>query len=809
MKSGYFILLYTIGFAFLSFGQQKGIQAVRTGSKIHINGILDEKDWETAPKAVDFLERNPTEGKKARFPTEVSILYDDYAIYVSAMCYDDHPDSILRQLGERDDDLNADRFTISFDTYDKKIDAFVFSVSASGVQKDYKYSDDNYNTVWHSSVKIVENGWSVEMEIPFSALRFPNAGDLEWNIQFEREIRRTRSELQWALVSKNYDNPINYWGKLSGLTNLKNPIRLQFSPYLSGSFTEKAGEKNYGYGGGADMKLGLSEGFTLDMTLLPDFSQVLSDNIVKNLGAFEVVFQEQRPFFQEGLDLFNLGNLFYSRRIGGTPLGFYAAPYLADSNEVLVNNPNTSKLMNVTKISGRNKKGTGIGFLNALTNETYATYLDTLARSEREIMTNPVVNYNIFAVDQNLRNNSSIYFINLNTVRFKGFGDGNVTAFGTNLVNKANSYALSTIVKLSQNEDTLTVGRVFEKNGGEGLHYGLSIAKIRGEFRWALSSDNVAPQYDPNDLGVNFQTNFRQHRAQVKYNKYNPFWKLNQAYNTLTFTLDQNYTTNQILRKMADFNGFTTISKSFHSVFLNMSSQLGDAIDLFESRIPGKNFMKPGYFFVSPGVSSDYRRKFALDANLGYGTGFNTYGMGKYYSGSIAPIIRFSDKFTLRPSFSYEVDHGAVGFAGYSDGGNPLYGRRKVTTYTSVVSAKYLFKNNLSLTLRVRHYWSAGKYNYHGDLDAEGYLVRNDSIVANTDFNFNAFNLDMIFAWQLAPGSFLNLVYKNSLVSEKNYVIKSYTDNISSAFEDSPLNTITLKFIYFFDVASIAKQRNK
>lgn len=808
MKSGFFVLFCFSILHTLSFAQQKGIEALRAGGKIHINGLLEEADWKAAPKAVDFLEINPTEGKKPKYPTEVSILYDDYAIYIGAMCYDDHPDSILRQMGERDDDLNADRFTVSFDTYDKKIDAFIFSVSASGVQTDFRFSDENYNAVWHSEVKVLANGWSIEMEIPFSALRFPNDGDLEWNVQFEREIRRTRSELQWALVSKNVQNEINYWGRLRGLKNLKNPVRLQFSPYISGSFNEKAGEANYGYGGGADMKFGLSEAFTLDMTLLPDFSQVISDNIVKNLGAFEVVFQEQRPFFQEGVDLFNLGNLFYSRRIGGVPLGYYDAPYQLDSNEVVDNNPNVSKLMNVTKVSGRTKKGLGVGFLNALTNETFATFRDTLSGREREVMTNPYVNYNIIALDQNLRNNSSIYFINLNTTRFKGYGDGNVSAFGSNLVNKKNTYAVSTTVKLSQNEDTLDFERVFTESGGEGLYYGINISKIRGEFRWALATDNVSPKFDPNDLGVNFQTNYRVHKAQVKYNKFNPFWKLNQCYNTLTFSLDQNYTTNRVLKKMLDYNGFATISKSFHSFFLNMASQLGDAVDLFESRIPGVNFMKPAYFYVSPGISSDYRRKFALDANIGYGTGFNAYGAGKYYSGSIAPIIRFNDKFTLRPSFEYEIDNGAVGFGGYDDLGNPLYGRRKVSTYTSVISAKYLFRNNLSLTLRLRHYWSAGHYSYHGDLDANGYLVRNDSIVANTDFNFNAFNLDMIFAWQLAPGSFLNVVYKNALVSEKNYVIHSFTDNLSSAFEDSPLNTVTVKFIYFFDVASFKRKRN-
>ncbi|MES2588260.1 MAG: DUF5916 domain-containing protein [Bacteroidota bacterium] len=804
-----FILIVIVLFLSVELSAQvKSIEAIRLNDKIQMDGYLDDAIWKDVPKAIDFLEINPTEGKKPQFPTEVSITYDDYAIYVGAMMYDSSPDSILRQLGERDDQLNADNFTIAFDTYNQKLDAFFFSVSASGVQSDFKYTDGSFNAVWQSKVKILDNGWSVEMEIPFSALRFPNGDSLTWKVQFQREIRRTRSELQWSLVSKQFQNEINYWGNLTGLKNIKNPIRLQFSPYLSGSMSEKDGDFSYGYGGGADMKLGLSEAFTLDMTLLPDFSQVQSDNIVKNLGAFEVVFDEQRPFFQEGIDLFTKGNLFYSRRIGGQPINFYETYNQLDSNEYLVSNPKTSRLINVSKISGRTKKGTGIGFLNALTAETFATIKDSVSGVERDFRTNPLTNYNIISFDQNLKNNSSVYLINLNTTRANGFYDANTTAIGGDFVNKKNSYSVFATVKISQWEDSLSLKRTFDDNKvNDGSNYVLVLSKIKGNFRGRIFSENISPNFDPNDLGLNFQNNYRFHGIVMNYNKYDPFWKLNALYTTLTYKIEQNYSTLQVLKNIVAFNSFAVL-RSFHGFFFNIESQVGDGIDLFESRIPGKIYINPGFIYVNAGISSDYRKKFALDASLGLGYGTKYYGESYYREGNFAPIIRVSDKLTIRPSVNFlNFDNGA-GFAGYDSIGNPIYGLRDIFTLTNVISAKYLFKNNLSLSLRIRHYWSNGVYRYHADLNDAGILVRNDNITTNTDFNFNAFNTDLVFAWQVAPGSFLNIVYKSALISDQQVVVRDYFRNVHDVFKDNPLNTLTMKFIYFFDVASIKRKRN-
>ena len=345
MKTSIFLaFILTFGAIPLIAAQVKSIAISRTEEKIEIDGQMNETSWLNAAIATDFLERNPTEGNPPKFKTEVRMTYDNNNLYVLGYCFDNHPDSILTQLGERDDNLNADLFTVLFDPYHQKLDAFVFSVSASGVQSDSRFSDASFNAVWESAVQIVDDGWIVEMRIPYYAIRFPKDKQQAWKINFERNIRRSRTGLQWSLVPKNIETPINYWGDLKGLSDIDDPLRLSLSPYVSSFTAFSKGESSIGYGAGADLKLGLNESFTLDMTLLPDFSQVRSDNIVKNLGAFEVVFEEQRPFFQEGIDLFNKSDLFYSRRIGGFPSGYSNAYNQLDSNEIVLENPRKNKL---------------------------------------------------------------------------------------------------------------------------------------------------------------------------------------------------------------------------------------------------------------------------------------------------------------------------------------------------------------------------------------------------------------------------------------------------------------------------------
>ena len=241
---------------------------------------------------------------------------------------------------------------------------------------------------------------------------------------------------------------------------------------------------------------------------------------------------------------------------------------------------------------------------------------------------------------------------------------------------------------------------------------------------------------------------------------------------------------------------------SFTGIYLSMSSQIGDGIDLFESRVPGQKFIIPEFYYNGLGISTDYRKRFALDAEIGYGEGYFTdYVVNHYFETNVSPIIRVNDKLELRPSFNYSIFLNGAGFAGNFDN-EPKYGVRDVRTMTNILQGKFLFKNNLSLTLRIRHYWSYGLYDYYGDLDENGYIIPDDDFSGNANFNFNAFNTDLIFAWQFAPGSFLNVVYKNELQRDVQEIQRSYFSNLGSVFNEDQRNTFTMKLIYFLDAVS-------
>ncbi|MEO1652350.1 MAG: DUF5916 domain-containing protein, partial [Bacteroidota bacterium] len=413
-------------------GDKKKYHAMRVSEKPTLDGKLDDDVWSQHANFFKghFIQTSPDNGAKSSQETEIHIIYNDQSIFIGAKLLYSRPDSVLQQFGPRDSrGLNTDAFAVSFDTYNKKQNAFMFMVSAAGVQTDVYITgnseDENWNAVWKSKVHIGEEGWEVEMEIPYSAIRFPKQPEQTWGINFTRIIRRTRETTYWNPVDASVDGFVNQFGTLTGLKNIQPPPRLSFTPYISAYATVDGVNNASGgsFNGGMDIKYGISEGFTLDMSLIPDFGQVRSDNVVLNLSPFEVRFSENRPFFTEGVELFNKGGLFYSRRVGTS----FGSLELGE-NEELLEGVSEAPLLNATKLSGRTRNGLGIGVFNAVTNRTLARVRNTETGEERDVQVDPVTNFNVLVFDQDLKNNSSIGIINTNVTRFgPNSYDANVT----------------------------------------------------------------------------------------------------------------------------------------------------------------------------------------------------------------------------------------------------------------------------------------------------------------------------------------------------------------------------------------------
>ena len=783
------------------------VRALRVETSPKIDGFVDEGIWQLADIASNFTQNDPQEGAEASQRTEVMFLYDDHALYVGAICYDSDPDKILKQLGNRDDGLNADYFRIAIDPYNQQTDAFNFGVYASGVQSDNRFSDWRFDAVWTSAVQITDFGWTVEMKIPYSAFRFPAEEVQSWALQITRDIRRDREFVQWALTRKGEDNFMQYWGTLDGIENIEPPVRLSITPYLtfyneyySNRLDKDQNDYNYKIAGGADIKYGVNESFTLDATLLPDFSQVQSDNEVKNLSAFEVIFSEQRSFFQEGIDLFQKGNLFYTRRIGGFPVGYGRAFDSLGETESVIENPTSARLMNGLKFSGRTSNGLGLGIFNAVTNNSKAIIYDSASNSEREVITDPITNYSIVVLDQQLKNNNSFYFINTNTTRAKGFYDANVAASGFGLYDKQSRYRFEGRVAVS------TLFGMGNDSISAGVDYGASFEKASGTWQWGVWTEGTTAKFDKNDMGVVFRTDVMQHGAWGGYNIYNPVWRIRWFYSNLNLFVSQRMSDGLLLDYQWSASFDALFDKRFLVVWTGYSMDLMAERDLFEARQPDQIFRSPKNQEVWVGFSTDYRHKLAADGNFGMNHS-KTYGQNWTYYGFIQPIYRASDRLDFRHYLRISVSENNVGFADFDESGNSIFGSRDLMTVENIFTTRYIFKNNLSLSFRARHYWQKGNYLQYFSLQDDGYLKENNDYSGNNNFNFNAFNIDLVFEWEFAPGSMFSIVYKNAILNDNSVVAENWFANWSEVFGEDQLNSISVRFLYFFDWVYLQKKK--
>ncbi|MBN2681867.1 MAG: carbohydrate binding family 9 domain-containing protein [Bacteroidales bacterium] len=786
--------------SFLSFSQEKKKEYIanRINQAPVIDGNLDDECWKNIPSTGEFIQYEPFNGKPASQKTEVKIAYDNTAIYFGVYCYDSNPDSILTELCERDnDDVNADWFNVDIGAFRDGLNAFSFGVTSVGVQLDSKISNDdndhNWDAVWESSTSIVNDGWIVEMKIPYSALRFPKKDVQDWDINMWRQIRRYREWSTWNYVDRNQSNVMVQYGVLKNLENIKPPLRLSFVPYLSGYLENQSGNKDWGYSfnGGMDLKYGINQSFTLDMTLIPDFGQVQSDDYVLNLSPFETYYEEKRQFFTEGTELFGRCELFYSRRIGSEPVGFYDV--FNEEIDSIIENPVSTSLINASKISGRTKAGLGIGIFNGMTAKTVATVLDT-ADYQKEYTTQPFTNYNMIILDQNILDNSYISLVNTN-VKMNGFDYmANLTGTEFYLAGKDNVYAV---------EGLAVVSNIYDESQSEtGYKYELDFGKQSGSFQWAFGHEVLDNKFDPNDMGYLDHNDYVETGLELSYNIFKPFGKFLSARNRLDFYREALFTGNKFAGWGINCQSYL-LTKKHLSFGFGAYTQPTESYDYFEARTPNKVFNKPGNFGMHFFVSPDYRKKFLIDARAGFEINgeYKNLNAPFNYNFNIGPRIRFSNRWLLTYSFNYSFTENDYGF--YSNG---LFGERNLKTISNTINTSYIFNNKAALNLRLRHYWSIADYGRLFNLENTGYLSSADQM-AERDINFNSFSVDLVFKWQFAPGSEMSVVWKNNILDNNDIILVSYWENLDKTLNLSQLNSFSIKILYYLDYMYLMKKK--
>ncbi|HEV2148623.1 MAG TPA: DUF5916 domain-containing protein [Longimicrobiaceae bacterium] len=431
-------------------GAPPRVQAVERTAPVVLDGRLDEEVWRTAPAATDFVQMEPDEGKPATQRTEIRLVYDPEALYIGARMFDSLGAAGVRtRLARRDQSTESDRLEFVFDTYHDHSGRTVLTINPSGVKGDAgqasPYADPSWDPVWVAATRIDSLGWTAELKIPFSQLRFPRDSVQTWGMQVWRYTQRLNELSMWSPWGRREQGGPARFGHVEALRAPRNRGRMELLPYVlsraryvtptqAGS-PFQSGEQ-YDMRVGGDVKYQLSSTLTLDATINPDFGQVEVDPAVVNLSAFETFFSERRPFFVEGSGLFGFGNfscfncsnispisLFYSRRIGRAPQGF-----VASRGAEFVQAPENSTILGAAKVTGRTRGGLQVGLLDAVTRSGRALVQDTLGNRFTEEV-EPASNYFVGRARRNFRG-----------------GNTTVGAIATSVVRRFDSEALEQLI---------------------------------------------------------------------------------------------------------------------------------------------------------------------------------------------------------------------------------------------------------------------------------------------------------------------------------------------------------------------------
>ncbi|HMO38525.1 MAG TPA: DUF5916 domain-containing protein [Saprospiraceae bacterium] len=813
---------YWLSIAQTSDFPKKEMPAYRIETAIKLDGLLDEAVWQDVPAARQFIQHLPIFGAKPAQPSEVKILYDDSGIYIGAILYDSKPDSILQELSQRDQLGNTDWFGVFIDPYRDGINGVAFVVTPANVQFDAKISaiannnngnwnllrgeDKNWDAVWESKTRITPEGWVVEMKIPYAALRFPKTTEQTWHINFGRVIRRHQQRSYWNAVNPQQDGFFNQAGYLTGIRDIKSPVRLQATPFVA-VYGERYHDRQrnpvnsfgHSFNGGMDIKYGINDAFTLDMTLIPDFGEAQSDNQVLNLSPFEVRFDENRQFFTEGTELFNKGGLFYSRRIGGTPLYYGQVAEQLQEGEKVVRNPQQPQLYNATKISGRTEKGLGVGFFNATSGRSYAT-VRNVEGVERQLLTDPLTNFNVLVLDQNLKHNSYVTLINTTVLREGEAYDANVTGAVFDVRNKANAYSLSGQATLSQ--------RYFSHTTDLGHKLNFTLRKISGNIQWELGYNEDSDTYNPNDLGFQNLNNQRWAFSYIEYNRIKPFWRFNRGGVGVAQIYAMLYNPAVYYKFSADFWSWAE-GKNFWNYNIWGGVEPFITYDFFEPRTPGRYYHIPTSRYVGSWMGTDTRKRYRFSGNINYR---HFSEQGRYnINFSLGHRLRVNDKLNFQFSSGHIMMHNDIGFVNKIQNTETIeteviFGRRHRLTVENVLSSAYNFNENMTVTFRLRHYWSKVGYHSFHLLQKNGHPGPTD-YMHNHDANFDAFNIDMIYRWRFAPGSDIFIVWKNAILDFEETALVNYFDNLSRLLQTPNRNNLSIKVIYFLDYNNMMSKR--
>jgi hypothetical protein len=803
----------------------QSVQAVRlTGASPVLDGRLTEEVWRSAPAATGFTQREPNEGAPAIERTEVRFAYDDDALWIGARMFSSVPSDIRALVTRRDREGSSEQIIVSLDTHRDRRTAYSFSVTPAAVRIDYYHPSDfetsrnyDYNPVWEAAADVDSQGWTAEIRIPFTQLRF-NPGEVqEWGVNIVRRVPARNEDSYWVLVRRNETGWSSRMAALTGIRDIRPSRRIELLPYVAADsrfmhVTDAADPFSDSYRSGVraggDVKMGIGPNLTLDLTINPDFGQVEADPAEVNLSAYETFFSERRPFFLEGAQLFGGRGFYYSRRIGAPPPGRPPADYV----EALEN----TTILGAGKLTGRLPSGLSVAALAAVTGRELASTFDTASSTFGEAVVAPRTVYAVASAQQEFGVTRSTFGGMATMVRrdlepgsplagllvneaYSALIDGRLRWAGG--MYDASAYIGGTLIRgdtMAIFRQQLSPRRYWQRPDAEGVHLdptrramsgtqmGINHSRISGRhWLWDVDYWQESPGLEPNDMGSFGDVDERGAVAQIRYRETEPGkWYRNWLIGTG-------------MESLWNYDGDRTAATTFawgNATFHNFWRLYVDT--WYGPRTMSDALTRGGPLMGRPG-----RRgvRFEVQNRAGARNGVGVeveaerddaggWGRELEFSFSFRPGARW--EMTLDPGWERWED--SRQFVTSVAGDRPeTFGRRYVFAHVdrSEVAARfrlnYTFTPNLTLETYAEPFASSGRFHGFGELpasrshdllvygsDGSTTITRNDNgshtvtvggetfTFGSRDFNVRSFRSNAVMRWEWRPGSTLYLVWQ-------------------------------------------------
>ncbi len=805
-------------------GARRESRAVRiVGAAPVVDGWLDDPAWQNAPPATEFRQRRPREGEPASERTEVRFLYDDHALYVGARMYSDDPAAIQAPVSRRDQIGEAERLLVSLDAFLDRRTAYTFGLTASGVRLDWYHPSDtegsqdrSFDPVWEGRARVDSLGWTAEMRIPFSQLRFTGAASQRWGLNITRVIPHRNEEAYWVLVPGEVRAWASRFGDLVGIEGVTSGRRIEVMPYVTAGHSVAgdpdpadpfASSSESHVRAGVDLKVGLGPSLTLDAAFNPDFGQVELDPAEVNLSAFESFFEERRPFFTEGSQLLSTSSFFYSRRIGASPRGPVPFEY-ADVAQ-------STRILGAAKLTGRTPRGLSVGALAAVTDRERARFFEPESGEFGSRAVEPLTSYGVVRLQQQFGANASTAGVILTTVR-RGLESGEPLAnwmsrgaYGAgldwNLRFRGGEYALFgglgathvegdslAILRLQrapsrylQRQDASHLRLDPSRTSLSGYMARLGLARQSGRhWLWELFGQAVSPTFEQNDMGFRPQVDQMFGLASLTYRETRPS------------AFSREYEVSFSSENLWDFGGvrnFAALRTDAQAVLPNF--WVANFTGWVDMRGQSGSLSRGGPYV---GTGQAWVTIASLQSRTGAPFGWN----GRVYYGESETgemTYRLSGGVTLRPNPRWQLSvspnylrsiNPRQYLATRSDGHEATFGNRYIfsavdrSTLLMQLRLNYAINPDLTVELYAEPFAASGHFHGFGELPAprsralrvygtdgtsaeptdDGGLAVTDGATSFTigprDFNVRSFRSNLVFRWEWMRGSTLFIVWQ-------------------------------------------------